>query len=136
MRRHRGREFAVSAACATVAFILFSKVPGYDRLIGAEENFALHSALIPVAVALALRPRWIARPVVFVLMSVALGCSVAIGVRLFFEAIDPPVIVFPLIGSLVADSLLDERVWLVTNGIISLVLALGFYRVIHHYLRR
>jgi hypothetical protein len=136
MRRQRGREFATSVACATVGFILFYRFPGYDRLLGAEVNFALHSALVPVALGLALRPRWISRPVVFVLMSVALGCSVAMGVRLFFEAADPPVIVFPLVGSLVDDSLLDERLWLLANGIISFVLAYGFYRVVVHHLRR
>lgn len=131
----------ISAAAFWAAFaslfIFFERFPDLDIAlfgIGAHRNFLFHSGAI-VAVFHVMRDKARGAPVgttgrrglVLVSDLLLLTAGAGVGVHLIVDATiqSGKAVLFPLIGSLVNGTRVDDRLWLAANGLFALALARG-----------
>lgn len=102
--------------------LLFRGFPDRDiALLGIQYHryFAFHSALVPLALYWLLvrirRPLWL----LSLFAGVVAGAGLAFGVHLLVDVFQPKSVVFPLVGTPVRDTLLDDRLWFLVNALAS-----------------
>ena len=130
MRRNRLIPLVAFASCAGVACFLFYRFPDYDiRILGAgyQRYFAFRSAAVPLLFLIFLHGKRSLTELSFILMSVALGAGLAFGFHLLIDSFEYEDVIFPLVGSLIDGTFVDDRLWLIGNSVVSFVSAYVFY---------
>jgi len=105
--------------------------------IGAHRSPIFHSAAIPLAAACGMR--WLRRKIHARNPSLArwvggIGDTVvglgamAVGAHLLIDVFQPKAVLFPLIGSLVGGTLVDDGLWLGANGLASIAIGIRCLR--------
>ena len=122
--------FALGVAVG--AALLAYRVPGLDvRLFGEEARglFVLHSAALPLLLLLFVSWAEEARAAIRITVAgVGIGGSAGTTIRLAQELFsETPVVWFPLVQPVLPDSLWDERIWLVLNAMIALVITIAIF---------
>ncbi len=113
-----------------IGIALFFRFPDLDITllgIGAHRNFLFHSFALVAALFLAVRKLDARRGVIVLLKSVVAGCGIGIGLHLFADVFQSHPVKFPFVGSLVDGTSVDDRLWLGTNSIGSLLLSVGIF---------
>ena len=128
--RKRGTsEGLVEWLSAAVGLPIGHGIPDLDISlfgIGGHRNFAFHSAL-PAAAAYGLLKRFLTKPRSRLARRLA-GCLAAglaagNGVHLAVDVFQPHAVEFPLVGSLVNGTLIDDNLWLGGNAVACFALA-------------
>ena len=130
MNRQRLLPIIAFATSAVVSAVLFYRFPDYDISllgIGNHRYFAFHSAAIPVLFLVFLHSRRPLTALTWILMSVACGAGSALGVHLLIDAFQKKAVIFPIIGSLVDGTFVDDRLWLLANSLVCLVSSYIFW---------
>ena len=114
---------------AIFGFLVFVRFPDLDiKLlgIGAHRNFLFHSAILPALGYFLLRKSNLRNIVVFSVCAFCSGMSFALGIHFLSDTFQKAAVKFPLVGSLVDATSIDDRLWL---GINSLLCFLVTYRI-------
>jgi hypothetical protein len=90
--------------------------------IGNHRYFLFHSAIVPIAAWVALRPARRARGRL-IAAGLAASFALGVGVHLFTDVFQSKSVVFPFIGTLVRGTSLDDRLWEGANAAVCGVLA-------------
>jgi hypothetical protein len=120
----------ITFAVSLVGIVIFFGFPDLDIIIlgiGAHRSFLFHSAIIPLVfflVVLIFRTELIK----IILYSICGSFCVAVGLHLFTDVFQKTAIKFPLIGSLVKGTSLDDRLWELGNMLLCLLLAFVLFR--------
>mgnify|MGYP001315413305 CR=1 FL=1 len=122
--------FALGVAVG--AGFLAYRVPGLEvELFGEQARglFVLHSAALPLLLLLFVSWAEEARAAIRItVVGVGIGGSAGTVVRLAQELFsEEPVVWFPLVEPVLPDSLWDERIWLVLNATIALIITIAIF---------
>ena len=122
--------FALSVAVG--AGFLAYRVPGLEVPLFGEEArglFVLHSAALPLL--LLLFVSWVeeARAAIRITIAgIGIGGSAGTVIRLMQELFsEQPVVWFPLVEPVLPDSPWDERIWLLLNAMIALIITIAIF---------
>ena len=121
------RAFFSLAACMA-GFALFIRFPDLDIKIlgiGYHRYFLFHSAILPVIGFFFLQKVKSSSSLKSVLTGFFCGMSLSIGFHLALDVFQTAAVKFPLIGSLVDGTSVDDRLWEGTNALVSI--SLGYY---------
>jgi hypothetical protein len=120
----------ITVAVSLAGVVIFFRFPDLDIPIvgiGMHRFFLFHSAIIPLVfffVVIIFR----AELLKVILYSVCGSFCAAVGIHLFTDLFQPTAIKFPLIGSLVDGTSLDDRLWELGNLLLCLLLAFVLYK--------
>ena len=103
--RTRSAVFLVILAVSAAALFKFPDLDIPLLGIGNHRYFLFHSAIVPLAAWYALR-RWR-----FVGLALVAGFALGVGVHLFTDVFQTKSVVFPIVGTLVRGSSVDDRLW-------------------------
>ena len=121
----------IIAIGVVIGVSLFLKFPDLDiRLlgIGAHRNFLFHSCSMVVVLYFIIRKMNPSKSYVGFLHGVVVGCGIGIGIHLLLDFFQSHPVKYPIIGSLVDGTSLDDRLWLGLNSAVSFLVSLGIYR--------
>lgn len=97
--------------------------------IGMHRFFLFHSAIIPLLLLVILKIIVKPEDTVEMIVTGFLGSfSLGIGIHLFFDLFQAKAVMFPFIGSLVDGTSLDDRIWLIVNILVCLLISGLLYR--------
>jgi hypothetical protein len=132
---NRTVKLMISLAGAVAGISLFARFPDMDISllgIGAHRNFLFHSAIVPVIAVAAVR-RWrLASVLSFAAHGFLVGASVSVGFHLLQDTFQSAPVKFPIIGSLVDGTSIDDRLWLSINSLVCFVMS--FFKGMKIYL--
>ena len=115
-----------------IGFILSLNFPDLDiRIfgIGMHRFFLFHSAIIPLLLFILAKLIFKLKDYLEVMIIAFCGSfSLGIGIHLFFDVFQSKAIMFPFIGSLIDDTSLDDRIWLIVNILICLLFSFILYK--------
>jgi uncharacterized protein YegP (UPF0339 family) len=104
--------------------------------IGMHRFFLFHSAIVPIALTLIVKPMAKKNAARNSLLSAFCGAFfLGIGFHLFLDGFQSKAVIFPFIGSLVAGTSLDDRLWLFCNSAICIFAAFISYRKVLAFAR-
>ena len=112
---------------------VFFKFPDLDISllgIGKHRHFLFHSAFFPAAVYFLIRSILKRTIFITILMAISMAFAFAIGIHLVTDLFRFKTIYFPIIGNLVYDSSLDDKIWIGANVIGCMHVSFLSYRKI------
>lgn len=123
---------------SVIGFVLSIRFPDLDISIfgiGLHRFFLFHSAIIPLLLLIISKTIFKLHDTIEMIVIGFLGSfSLGIGIHLFTDLFQTKAIMFPFIGSLVDGTSVDDRIWLIVNILVCLLISGLLYKKVFRLL--
>ena len=109
-----------------IGFIIFINFPDWDISlfgIGSHRFFLTHSAIIPGLFYYFLIFKQSENTISDIFCGFVFSANLAAGIHLLLDILPVQKVTFPLIGSLIKNTYIDDRIWIIVNTVICFFLA-------------